>query len=120
MLALMASLAVALLRGAVRDPVHRHDPHLGSDPVRRRSAPLQSRVVDHASEAPNLAATLNQGAFNLGNAAGASLGGILITAGYSYRSLPIASIGVTVVTLALAALAIHHERRGKLATAIAL
>ena len=83
-------------------------------------APLQSRVVDHASEAPNLAATLNQGAFNLGNASGASLGGILITAGYSYRSLPIASIGVTVVTLALAALAIHHERRGKLATAIAL
>lgn len=82
-------------------------------------APLQSRVVDHASEAPNLAATLNQGAFNLGNASGASLGGVLITAGYSYRSLPIASVGVTLVTLALAALAIHHERRSTRA-AIAL
>lgn len=73
-------------------------------------APLQSRVVDHASGAPNLAATLNQGAFNLGNAAGASLGGILITAGLSYRTLPIASIGVTLVTLTLAFLSIHLSR----------
>ncbi len=80
-------------------------------------APLQSRVVDHASEAPNLAATLNQGAFNLGNATGASLGGILITSGLSYRSLPIASIGVTFVTLALAALSIHLQRRTDLARA---
>ena len=73
-------------------------------------APLQSRVVDHASEAPNLAATLNQGAFNFGNAAGASLGGVLITAGLSYRTLPIASIGVTMVTLALATLSIRLGR----------
>lgn len=73
-------------------------------------APLQSRVVDHASEAPNLAATLNQGAFNLGNAAGASLGGLLITAGVSYRALPVASIGVTVVTLTLAGLSIRLDR----------
>ena len=74
-------------------------------------APLQARVVDHASEAPNLAATLNQGAFNLGNAAGATLGGILITAGLSYRVLPFASIGVTVVTLALAGMSIWLARK---------
>jgi DHA1 family inner membrane transport protein len=74
-------------------------------------APLQSRVVDHASEAPNLAATLNQGAFNLGNALGATLGGVLITAGLSYRSLPIAGAAVTVLTLALAFLSIKLERR---------
>lgn len=76
-------------------------------------APLQSRIVDQASEAPNLAATLNQGAFNFGNASGATLGGILITAGYSYRSLPIASIGVTLVTLSLAFLTLWLDRRGK-------
>jgi DHA1 family inner membrane transport protein len=74
-------------------------------------APLQSRVVDHASEAPNLAATLNQGAFNLGNAMGATLGGLLITAGLGYRSLPIAGIAVTVVTLSLAFVSIKLERR---------
>lgn len=74
-------------------------------------APLQSRVVDHASEAPNLAATLNQGAFNFGNASGASLGGLIITAGYSYRTLPIAGIGITVATLALAALSIRLDTK---------
>jgi DHA1 family inner membrane transport protein len=73
-------------------------------------APLQSRIVDQASEAPNLASTLNQGAFNLGNATGASLGGVLITAGLSYRTLPLASIAVTLVTLALALLTIRLDR----------
>jgi DHA1 family inner membrane transport protein len=73
-------------------------------------APLQSRIVDQASEAPNLASTLNQGAFNLGNATGATLGGILITAGLGYRTLPIASIGLTVVALALALLTIRLDR----------
>jgi DHA1 family inner membrane transport protein len=74
-------------------------------------APLQSRIVDQASEAPNLASTLNQGAFNFGNATGASLGGILITAGLGYRILPIASIGLTVAALALALLTIRLDRK---------
>lgn len=73
-------------------------------------APLQSRIVEHASEAPNLASTLNQGAFNFGNATGASLGGILITAGLGYRILPIASIAVTIVTLVLATISIRLSR----------
>jgi len=73
-------------------------------------APLQSRIVDQASEAPNLASTLNQGAFNLGNATGASLGGILITAGLGYRILPVASIGLTALTLALALFTIRLDR----------
>ena len=37
-------------------------------------SPLQMRVVDEATEAPNLVATLNQSAFNLGNATGAWMG----------------------------------------------
>ncbi len=32
--------------------------------------PLQMLIVNRASDAPNLASTLNQGAFNLGNATG--------------------------------------------------
>ena len=79
-------------------------------------APLQSRIVEHASEAPNLASTLNQGAFNLGNALGASLGGVLITAGFSYRFLPLASIAVTVVTVILALTSIWLSRRVAFAT----
>ena len=53
------------------------------------TSPLQMRVVDEAVEAPNLAATLNQGAFNLGNAIGAWLGGMAIAAGWSFRELPL-------------------------------
>ena len=73
-------------------------------------APLQARIVHHAAEAPNLASTLNQGAFNFGNAMGASLGGVMLTAGLGYRQLPIASGVVTLFTLALAILSAKLER----------
>ena len=78
-------------------------------------APLQSRIVDQASAAPNLASTLNQGAFNFGNATGATLGGILLTAGYSYRSLPFASAIITVVTLLLALVSVKLDTKKPLA-----
>jgi MFS transporter, DHA1 family, inner membrane transport protein len=73
--------------------------------------PLQARIVDQASAAPNLASTLNQGAFNLGNASGATLGGILLTAGFHYRQLPFASIVVTLCMLALALLSAWLDRK---------
>jgi len=73
--------------------------------------PLQARIVEQASEAPNLASTLNQGAFNLGNASGAALGGMLLTAGFGYRQLPIASLVVTLCTLALALVSARLDRK---------
>lgn len=68
--------------------------------------PLQMRVVETADEAPNLAATLNQGAFNMGNAAGAWIGGAALTWGVSYQHLPfvgsaLAAIGVLVALWSL-------------------
>ncbi|MDF2994466.1 MAG: transporter [Xanthobacteraceae bacterium] len=51
-------------------------------------APIQTRVVDAAVGAPNLASTLNQGAFNLGNASGAWIGGAALTLGMNYADLP--------------------------------
>src|SRR6185312_14232726 len=51
--------------------------------------PLQIRVVETASDGPNLAATLNQGAFNIGNAAGAWIGGLALSFGVSYANLPL-------------------------------
>ncbi len=74
-------------------------------------APLQSRIVDQAAAAPNLASTLNQGAFNLGNATGASLGGIMLTAGFTYRQLPLASAAVTLIALAMALISARLDRR---------
>ncbi len=72
-------------------------------------APMQSRIVDMAKGAPNLAATLNQGAFNLGNALGASLGGLVLTAGYGYGSLSLASAAVASAALLVAFVAMRIE-----------
>jgi MFS transporter, DHA1 family, inner membrane transport protein len=73
------------------------------------SAPLQARIVEKARRAPNLASTLNQGAFNLGNALGASLGGIVLAEGYGYRVLPLTGAAVAGVVLLLAFLAIRLD-----------
>ncbi|MFD6528555.1 MFS transporter [Streptomyces sp. NPDC060184] len=48
--------------------------------------PLQKRVLDQASGAPTLASAVNIGAFNLGNALSAWLGGMVIAAGFSYTA----------------------------------
>ena len=76
------------------------------------AAPLQARIVEKARRAPNLASTLNQGAFNLGNALGASLGGIVLAAGYSYRILPLvgALIALIVIIIALFAIRLDSTR----------
>ncbi|MFJ4922924.1 MFS transporter [Streptomyces sp. NPDC088725] len=48
--------------------------------------PLQKRVLDQASAAPTLASAVNIGAFNLGNALAAWLGGLVIAAGLGYTA----------------------------------
>ena len=73
-------------------------------------APLQTWVVNAASAAPNLAATLNQSAFNLGNAIGAWVGGTAISYGFPFAELPwfgaaVASVGLTLTVIAT------HDRR---------
>ena len=52
---------------------------------------LQSRVVDKARDAPNLASTLNIAGFNLGNAGGAFLGGVVIEQGWGLSAVPVAA-----------------------------
>lgn len=52
--------------------------------------PLQMRVMQAASEAPNLASAINIGAFNLGNALGAAVGGGVISAGLGFPAVSIA------------------------------
>ena len=48
--------------------------------------PLQKRVLDQAHGAPTLASAVNIGAFNLGNALSAWLGGLVIAAGLGYTA----------------------------------
>jgi DHA1 family inner membrane transport protein len=64
------------------------------------AAPFQARIVEKA-KSPNLASVLNQSAFNFGNAVGASLGGIALTHGLTYRNLPYVSAGVATLALCL-------------------
>lgn len=52
--------------------------------------PLQMRVMESAAEAPNLASSMNIGAFNLGNAIGAALGGAVISTGLGYPAVSLA------------------------------
>ncbi|MET3772784.1 putative MFS family arabinose efflux permease [Arthrobacter nitrophenolicus] len=66
---------------------------------------LQMRVMKYASNAPTLASGANIGAFNVGNALGAWLGGVTITAGLGYTSPIWAGAGITLLGLGLAVMA---------------
>jgi len=66
--------------------------------------PLQMGIMEAAKGAPNLASALNIGAFNLGNAGGAWVGGLLIGAGYPSPALALAAAGVSSIGLVFAIL----------------
>jgi DHA1 family inner membrane transport protein len=78
---------------------------------------LQMRIVDKAAAAPNLASTLNQGAFNLGNAGGAWLGGASLGIGVGYEALPWLGAGVALLALATTVLSEAMDRRPRAAYA---
>lgn len=82
-------------------------------------APAQVRVIDQAAGAPNLASTLNQGAFNLGNATGAWLGGLMIDAGRPWPELAWLGAGVAVLGLATVLISSALERRRPLVAPVA-
>jgi DHA1 family inner membrane transport protein len=75
-------------------------------------SPLQMRVMNEASDAPNLASTLNQGAFNLGNATGAFAGGMALTDGLAYGSIPWLGAALATAGLMLSMLS-HALDRGR-------
>jgi DHA1 family inner membrane transport protein len=72
---------------------------------------LQMRVMKYASSAPTLASGANIGAFNVGNALGAWLGGVTITAGLGYTSPIWAGAGITLLGLGVMAFAAAKAKR---------
>ena len=80
-------------------------------------SPLQMRVVNEAAQAPNLASTLNQGAFNLGNAAGAWIGGLALTNGLAYRELPWIGVALAAVAFTLSFLSHRLDVKASVAEA---
>ncbi|MFJ2676007.1 MFS transporter [Streptomyces sp. NPDC087525] len=73
--------------------------------------PLQKRVLDQASAAPTLASAVNIGAFNLGNALAAWLGGIVIAAGLGYTAPNWVGAALAGSALVLAVVSSALERR---------
>ncbi|MFI7694569.1 MFS transporter [Nonomuraea sp. NPDC049655] len=73
--------------------------------------PLQKRVLDQAHGAPTLASAVNIGAFNLGNALAAWLGGLVIAAGLGYTAPNWVGALLAAAALALAFWSAALERR---------
>ena len=63
--------------------------------------PVQMRVMQSAAQAPGLASSVNVGAFNLGNALGAVLGGAVLSLGLGYTAVPLVGAALAAGALAL-------------------
>lgn len=72
---------------------------------------LQLRLMDVAGEAQALGAALNHASLNVANALGAWLGGLVIAAGWGYRSPALVGVALSLggVLVLLASMA-HHRR----------
>ncbi|WP_153242494.1 MFS transporter [Frateuria defendens] len=76
-------------------------------------SPLQLWVLKQAGDAQSLASSLNIGAFNLGNALGAWLGGVVIDHGPGLGGVTWAAALVTLAGLALAVVAVRQQAASK-------
>ena len=70
---------------------------------------LQLRLMDVAGEAQTLGAAMNHASLNVANALGAWLGGLVIAAGYGYRSPALVGVALSVggFVVVLASFAVH-------------
>lgn len=75
------------------------------------STPLQARVITAAHSAPNLASSLISTAFNIGIAAGAFTGAILLSSGVSYADIPTVGVVSSLLAAGTASLSWWLERR---------
>ena len=72
---------------------------------------LQTRLMDTAGDAQNLAAALNHAAFNVANAIGPWLGGMALAAGYGLRSTGYVGSALALGGLAIWAVSMVVSRR---------
>ncbi|MDE9366864.1 MFS transporter [Luteipulveratus sp. YIM 133132] len=74
------------------------------------AAALNGRVFAFAGDAPTLAASMSVSAFNVGNAVGPWIGGLVIDAGLGLRAPVWASIGLVLLALVVASCSWRLER----------
>ncbi|WP_343681879.1 MFS transporter [Acinetobacter baylyi] len=77
--------------------------------------PVQMRVMKIAHEAPGLASSINVGAFNLGNAVGAAVGGLVLSLNLGYAAVSFAGAGLAGfgLLLVLLQMRLSHSVSGK-------
>jgi len=78
---------------------------------------LQMRVMNYAPDAPTLASGANIAAFNVGNALGAWIGGVTITAGLGYTSPLWAGALITLGAVVVMVFAASAARRSRVRAA---
>jgi DHA1 family inner membrane transport protein len=71
---------------------------------------LQVRLMDASPDAPSLAASSTHSALNIGNATGAWLGGLVITAGWGYRSTAWVGVALSLAGLVIAVVSLAYDR----------
>lgn len=79
---------------------------------------VQARLMDSAGDAKTLASTLIHGAFNLANAGGAWIGGVVIAAGYGYTAPAAVGAMLGLAGLAVLTIAVLLDRRRKSAALV--
>ncbi len=77
---------------------------------------LQVNVMIFGKAAPNLVATLNIGAFNVGNALGAWVGGSVIGAGFGLQAVPLAAAVLALAAVVAIRISLHFVQRAAGAT----
>ncbi|NKF22259.1 MFS transporter [Solimonas marina] len=75
------------------------------------NAGLQGRAMQQAGDAPLLASTLNQSAFNLGNAGGAFIGSAVLARGFDYPALCYAASTIAAIGIVLVLISQQLEKR---------
>ena len=75
--------------------------------------PIQTRILTWTADAPNLASSLIPSGFNVGIAIAASVGAIMLNAGFGYRSLPLVGVAAMVVAAIVSAASYAWEKRSR-------
>ncbi|SFC42160.1 MFS transporter [Zunongwangia sp. SCSIO 43204] len=80
------------------------------------STPVQMAVINSAKGSEMLGSSLNQSAFNMGNASGAYLAGLPIAAGYAYTSADLVGAGMASAGIVITFVVIYIRKKNKKAT----
>ncbi|MFC0200250.1 MFS transporter [Paracoccus rhizosphaerae] len=81
--------------------------------------PLQTRLMDVAGPAQNMAAAMNHAAFNAANALGPFLAGMALAAGWGWRAPGLVGVALTAAGAVVLALAVRRDRKAGAAVATA-